>query len=374
MLGDRFDQTGTTGQILFTATTGKITDKANARPRATSLTAIDEVTGVTLSNPLTADDPAAQQGRHRDARPGPLLADRSRPRPLSTPSLKAANAAGRSASRPPSAATPTRARADPSKVPELLGLLVSFLILAITFGSLLAAGMPITHRRSSASLVTLSSVVRGLPRRHGVEHRPDPGRDAGPGRRHRLRAVHPVALPPTAGRGTSRQPSRCRARSPPRAAPSCSPAPPSSSRWPACSVAQIPVLTVMGLGAAAAVAVAVLIALTLLPAIALLLGERLRRSAKERAAGCGGGAAPGRPRPTRPFAPLGAGRHRASRRDRPRASSVLLGLAAVPAASCGSPCRTTARHRRLAAARRPTTRSPPRSARATTRRSRSRRT
>ncbi len=40
------------------------------------------------------------------------------------------------------------------------------------------------------------------------------------------------------------------------------------------SVAGIPVLTVMGLGAAAAVAVAVLVALTLLPAIALLLGER----------------------------------------------------------------------------------------------------
>jgi RND superfamily putative drug exporter len=42
------------------------------------------------------------------------------------------------------------------------------------------------------------------------------------------------------------------------------------------SVAGIPVLTVMGLGAAGAVTVAVCIALTLVPAIALLLGERIR--------------------------------------------------------------------------------------------------
>ena len=42
------------------------------------------------------------------------------------------------------------------------------------------------------------------------------------------------------------------------------------------SVAKIPVLTVMGLGAAFSVTVAVSVALTLLPAIALLLGERLR--------------------------------------------------------------------------------------------------
>jgi RND superfamily putative drug exporter len=42
------------------------------------------------------------------------------------------------------------------------------------------------------------------------------------------------------------------------------------------SVARIPVLTVMGMAAAAAVTMAVLIALTMLPAIALLLGERLR--------------------------------------------------------------------------------------------------
>ena len=57
MLGDRFGQTGATGQILFTVTTGKITDSANAKVVGTVSTAIGKVKGVTLSNPLKADDP-----------------------------------------------------------------------------------------------------------------------------------------------------------------------------------------------------------------------------------------------------------------------------------------------------------------------------
>src|SRR4051812_5785782 len=57
ILGDRFNQTGATGQILFTVKTGKITDSANAKVVGTVSTAIDKVKGVTLSNPLKADDP-----------------------------------------------------------------------------------------------------------------------------------------------------------------------------------------------------------------------------------------------------------------------------------------------------------------------------
>ena len=70
------------------------------------------------------------------------------------------------------------------------------------------------------------------------------------------------------------------------------------------SVAQIPVLTVMGLSAAGAVAVAVLIALTLLPAIALLLGERLRPKPKRQRRRYAVEAAA-----TRDRAPLGPSRH-----------------------------------------------------------------
>ena len=51
-----------------------------------------------------------------------------------------------------------KSTADPSHLPELLGLFVSFLILAMTFGSLLAAGMPITTSLVGVG-VTLSAVV-----------------------------------------------------------------------------------------------------------------------------------------------------------------------------------------------------------------------
>ena len=80
------------------------------------------------------------------------------------------------------------------------------------------------------------------------------------------------------------------------------------------SVAQIPVLTVMGLGAAGAVAVAVLIALTLLPAIALLLGERLRTESPSGSVVV----APSKQPRTGDRAPLGPGRHALPDRDDPR--------------------------------------------------------
>ena len=47
---------------------------------------------------------------------------------------------------------------EPSRVPELLGLLVSYLILALTFGSLLAAGMPILSSLIGVG-VTLSAII-----------------------------------------------------------------------------------------------------------------------------------------------------------------------------------------------------------------------
>ena len=106
------------------------------------------------------------------------------------------------------------------------------------------------------------------------------------------------------------------------------------------SVARIPVLTVMGLGAAAAVTVAVVIALTLLPAIALLLGERLRpRSARPEKVSGKGPKEAGRPRTKQPKAD-GAGFAACGYAAVTRFPVVtilgvlgLLGLAAVPAAS-----------------------------------------
>ena len=71
--------------------------------------------------------------------------------------------------------------------------------------------LPLAARRRDAD-----PDVAGRRRRHdqrrsswcpsvddGVQHRPDAGRDARAGRRHRLRAVHPLALPAPARRGSA---------------------------------------------------------------------------------------------------------------------------------------------------------------------------
>ena len=97
------------------------------------------------------------------------------------------------------------------------------------------------------------------------------------------------------------------------------------------TVAQIPVLTVMGVGAAFSVTVAVSVALTLLPAIALLLGERLRprprkprrqrKAAKARTAGS----------PRRGVARIWVGAVTRQPIVTVLAVVILLGLAAVPA-------------------------------------------
>ena len=74
----------------------------------------------------------------------------------------------------------------------------------------------------------------GLRRHPDVLDRADPGVDAGPGRRHRLRVVHRLPAPSPAGGGTATSTSRSRVRSAPPARRSRSPAPPCSSRWPGC--------------------------------------------------------------------------------------------------------------------------------------------
>ena len=94
---------------------------------------------------------------------------------------------------------------------EVLGVVVAMLVLAITFGSLLAAGLPLLTAMFGVGIgmlgITLASGFTDLDARPST----DAGRDARPGGRHRLRAVHPLP-PPHAGRATawtSRSRSRC---------------------------------------------------------------------------------------------------------------------------------------------------------------------
>ena len=326
VLSDRFGLTGANGQVLLTATSGKITDKANSATVAQIIKKTNAVHGVSVSNPLTADDPLVSkdgtstiaQLRFDDKVPSSAVLD-----------------ATQKAAAPPRGSTIStsvggdayKATADPSHAPEVLGLLVSFVILAITFGALLPAGMPIVSSLIGVG-VTLSSVVLVSSLATVSSNAPTLAEMLGLAvgidyalfilSRHRRHL------------GEGLEPTEAMSRALATAGSAVVFAGATVViALAGLSVAKIPVLTVMGLAAAAAVTVAVLIALTLVPAVALLMGERLRprprrtrRTSKRK------------PRPTRPaFSALWV---RAVTRLpilTVLAVLALLTLAAVPAAS-----------------------------------------
>ena len=240
-------------------------------------TAVDKVKGVTLSNPLKADDPTinttqqATLGQVRFSAKVPTEATLDHV-------LKAAKPPASSDVSTSVGGDAYKSTADPSHVPELLGLLVSFMILALTFGSLLAAGMPITTSLIgvavtlsavvvTSNVVTVSSTAPTLAEMLGLAVGIDYALFILS--RHRRQMAEGVPAPESMARALATAGSAV-----------VFAGATVIIALAGLSVAQIPVLTVMGLGAAGAVAVAVLIALTLLPAIALLLGERLRPRAK----------------------------------------------------------------------------------------------
>ncbi len=161
-------------------------------------------------------------------------------------------------------------------VTEALGLLVALVVLVLTFGSFVAAGLPLLNAVvgvgvSMGLLFAATAVADRL-------HDPDARRHARPRRRHRLRAVHRVPAARRArdrpqrrgGHGAGRRDRRLgrhlrgphrhdRARRPRRR--------------------RIPFLTVMGVAAAVGVGLAVLVSITLLPAMLGFAGERLRPKA-----------------------------------------------------------------------------------------------
>ena len=62
LLAQRFGLTGASGQVLFTARSGKITDQANAAEVASLVKAIDGVDGVSMNDPLSAATPTLNTG------------------------------------------------------------------------------------------------------------------------------------------------------------------------------------------------------------------------------------------------------------------------------------------------------------------------
>src|SRR5205085_6726528 len=61
VLASRFGQTGTSGQVIFTTSSGKITDGDNAATVGSISAAIAKVPHVSLSNPLKASPPVVSK-------------------------------------------------------------------------------------------------------------------------------------------------------------------------------------------------------------------------------------------------------------------------------------------------------------------------
>ena len=283
LIMDRFDQSGTSAQIIFTADSGKITEQAHASAVRKVAAAVDAVPQVDMSNPLGPppgqSKPVLSSGRGSTL--GQALFAQASP---SSETL----AAVQRAARPPTGSgistsvggSAYKATNAPSRVPELLGLMVSFLILAITFRSLVTAGMPILTAligvgvtvasvAVASNVMTVSSASPNLAEMLGLAVGIDYALFLLS--RYRRQLLDPEISPAVAM-------SRAMATAGSAVVFAGTTV---IIALTGLAVARIPVLTVMGLAAAGAVAVAVVVALTLLPSIALLLGERLRPKQRE---------------------------------------------------------------------------------------------
>ncbi|WP_245857869.1 MMPL family transporter [Mumia flava] len=282
LLDERFDITGTDGQVLFTVATGRIA-QAPAAPVVNRISSrIDDVPGVTFTSPLAknfrvvSSDGRAALGQLRFA--------------AEKPSQATLDAVVDAASPPAGAGITTDVGGDAydpdvetSRIPELLGLLVSLVILSITFGSLLAAGMPIVGSLLgvlttisvivlASSVTSVSSSASTLAEMLGLAV----GIDYALFLLSRYRGHLAEGLPTTEAMRRSLATAGIAVMFAGATV---------VIALLGLAVARIPVLTAMGVAAAIAVAFAVSIALTLLPAVALLLGERLRPRRKARAGG-----------------------------------------------------------------------------------------
>ena len=165
---------------------------------------------------------------------------------------------------------------------EAIGVLVALLVLAITFGSLLAAGMPIVTailgvavammgvlavaafadvNTSTPSLALMIGLAVGIDYALFIVSR------------HRAQLVEDVPVPESIARALGTAGSAVIFAGATVVIALCG-----------LVVARIPFLAVMGFAAAAAVAVAVAVALTVVPAMLALAGERLRPKPGSRAA------------------------------------------------------------------------------------------
>jgi RND superfamily putative drug exporter len=275
-LAQRFPQaSGTTGQIVFTSTGGPIADQQpaveqqiQAIAKVQHVTSVDDPFASDAVGTISPDKLNALSSIQFDVPQADLP-------PEVVPAVEAA------AKPPPEAKfTVTLGGAmypQPTLgigITEVLGVLLAFAVLAITFASLLAAGLPLVTAAlgvgitlsgvlTVASVATISTTTPTLALMIGLAVGIDYGLFIVT--RHRRQLATGTSVPESIAQASATAGSAVVFAGTTVIIALCG-----------LAVAQIPFLSVMGYAAAVGVAVAVLAALTLLPAVLSLCGERLR--------------------------------------------------------------------------------------------------
>ena len=211
LLATRFPpQQNGSNPLVFHTQTGKVTDAKNKQAIEAAykqVKTLPHVAGVV--DPFSQQGACAdQQGQDDRVHPGPARHRRQRahpgdrrecPRKPANPGVKAGmevavgGSVGGELSEPETESS------------EVIGLIAATIILAFTFGTLVAMGLPIVSAVFGL-IVGLSLITAPRPRRDRPDDRADARDDDRPRRRHRLRALPRHAPPrqPQAGHGDAR--------------------------------------------------------------------------------------------------------------------------------------------------------------------------
>ncbi|MET0695679.1 MAG: MMPL family transporter [Propionibacteriaceae bacterium] len=283
-LSERFPQaSGTTGQIVFTSDSGPVSSQQSAIEK--QIAAISKIKHVTsVDDPFASDAVGTISTSKQDA----LAAVQF---DVSVTDLPPATVTEvEKAAAPPAGAkfsvtlggdmyTSTGTHIS---ITELMGVLLALVVLAVTFASVLAAGLPLLTAAlgvgvtmagilTVAAVATVSSTTPTLALMIGLAVGIDYGLFIVT--RHRRQLVAGMSVGESIAQALATAGSAVVFAGTTVIIALCG-----------LAVAQIPFLSVMGWAAAAGVAVAVAVALTLLPAVLAIFGERLRPKPTSKAA------------------------------------------------------------------------------------------
>ena len=292
-LNQQFPQaSGTTGQLVFTSTAGPITDHQAAIEQ--QIKAIEKVKHVSSVDDPFASGAVGTMSSSKKYAQSQIQFDVSVTDLSATTVYQVEKAAktptgqGYTTTLGGDMYTPTGAGVG---LTDLIGVFVAFVVLAVTFGSLVAAGLPLITAGigvgitmstilTVASFATISTTTPTLALMIGLAVGIDYGLFIVT--RHRRQLAHGLAVEESIAQAEATAGSAVVFAGTTVIIALCG-----------LAVANIPFLTVMGVAAACGVAVAVCAALTLLPALLAICGERLRPKPASHAVKLAGKAARG---------------------------------------------------------------------------------